>query len=409
MAKCTARFDGVARDPEAVEAFIDSVEVYKECACVSDDIALRGLPMLMEGEAAIWWRGVRNEVSSWPDALKRLRAMYGVPRPAHKVFRDVFSSEQGDELADSFIVEDTCYAVQICAVPEPTQGSQVRHKSIGQLYVYSFVNVNTFSDSHCNDKHSVSRPILHIGIQGYNGTALLDTAARRSIAGYTLYALFQRLGMKFRTENMSVRLADGTTRNTKILLTHADVELSSVCIPIEFIIFPDSQNNETLLGIDFILKARLIIDFSSMTWRSADQPRDIHPLTCENSRDPISCASINLLREDEGKFLSESEKGRLVDLLGEYTDVFEEVGEPTPFSEHRIDTGDHPPIAVPPYRVTPARKEVMRAELDKMLAEDVIEECESAWSAPCVLVPKPNGTYRFCVDYRKLNAVTKTD
>nr|XP_037870133.1 activity-regulated cytoskeleton associated protein 2-like [Bombyx mori] len=104
MAKCTARFDGVTRDPEAVEAFIDSVEVYKECACVSDDIALRGLPMLMEGEAAIWWRGVRNEVSSWPDALKRLRAMYGVPRPAHKVFRDVFSSEQGDELADSFIV-----------------------------------------------------------------------------------------------------------------------------------------------------------------------------------------------------------------------------------------------------------------------------------------------------------------
>lgn len=574
MAKCTARFDGVARDPEAVEAFIDSVEVYKECACVSDDIALRGLPMLMEGEAAIWWRGVRNEVSSWPDALKRLRAMYGVPRPAHKVFRDVFSSEQGDELADSFIVRiramlsrlpyqlpeearlDIIYgllhkrirkrlprdgvsdietlieksrmveeslvecaaalnippqphkslptvfgerssapdvtsvrsprpagaaaalvrssvAVAPSSLPQPSPSPRsvksetlvkklfcVYCKSRGHVRdscnkisenksvscygcgekgfiksncpkcnnipsniqsnvnnrnshvkdnVFYSVNVNTFSDSHCNDKHSVSRPILHIGIQGYNGTALLDSAARRSIAGYTLYALFQRLGMKFRTENMSVKLADGTTRNTKILLTHADVELSSVCIPIEFIIFPDSQNNETLLGIDFILKARLIIDFSSMTWRSADQPRDIHPLTCENSRDPISCASINLLREDEGKFLSESEKGRLVDLLGEYTDVFEEVGEPTPFSEHRIDTGDHPPIAVPPYRVTPARKEVMRAELDKMLAEDVIEECESAWSAPCVLVPKPNGTYRFCVDYRKLNAVTKTD
>ncbi|XP_062530656.1 uncharacterized protein LOC119630752 [Bombyx mori] len=360
MAKCTARFDGVARDPEAVEAFIDSVEVYKECACVSDDIALRGLPMLMEGEAAIWWRGVRNEVSSWPDALKRLRAMYGVPRPAHKVFRDVFSSEQGDELADSSIVRIRAMLSRLpYQLPEEARLDiiyDLLHKRIRKRLPRDGVSdIETLIEK--------SRMVEE---------SLVECTAALNIPPQPHKSLPTVLG-----------------------------ERSSA---------PDvTSNNETLLGIDFILKARLIIDFSSMTWRSADQPRDIHPLSCENSRDPISCASINLLREDEGKFLSESEKGRLVDLLGEYTDVFEEVGEPTPFSEHRIDTGDHPPIAVPPYRITPARKEVMRAELDKMLAEDVIEECESAWSAPCVLVPKPNGTYRFCVDYRKLNAVTKTD
>ncbi|CAK1601035.1 unnamed protein product [Parnassius mnemosyne] len=108
--------------------------------------------------------------------------------------------------------------------------------------------------------------------------------------------------------------------------------------------------------------------------------------------------------------LSESERSRLANLLGEYSDVFDVVGEPTPFAEHHIDnTGNHPPIAAPPYRVTPAKKEIMRAKLDKTLADGVIEECESAWAAPCVLVPKANGTYRFCVDYRKLNTATKTD
>ncbi|KAF9824233.1 hypothetical protein SFRURICE_019913 [Spodoptera frugiperda] len=104
MSKCTARFDGQSRDPEAVEAFIDSVEMYKECASVNDDLALRGLPMLLIGEAAVWWRGIRNEVSSWSEAVQRLRSMYGTPCPAYKLYRKIFANEQNEELADSFIV-----------------------------------------------------------------------------------------------------------------------------------------------------------------------------------------------------------------------------------------------------------------------------------------------------------------
>lgn len=105
MSKCTSRFDGQSRDPEVVEAFINSVEIFKECSSVSDDLALRGLPMLLHGEAAVWWRGVRTEVSSWPEAVKRLRYMYGVPRPGYKIFRNIFADEQNGELADTFIVK----------------------------------------------------------------------------------------------------------------------------------------------------------------------------------------------------------------------------------------------------------------------------------------------------------------
>lgn len=43
-----------------------------------------------------------------------------------------------------------------------------------------------------------------------------------------------------------------------------------------------------------------------------------------------------------------------------------------------------------------------------MLEENIIEEAESEWASPVVLIPKKNGEVRFCVDYRKLNSVRRT-
>ena len=61
------------------------------------------------------------------------------------------------------------------------------------------------------------------------------------------------------------------------------------------------------------------------------------------------------------------------------------------------------------YPVSPHKQRIIDEELKRMLEMDVIESSKSTWSSPVCLVRKKNGSYRFCVDYRQLNAVTKKD
>ena len=58
-----------------------------------------------------------------------------------------------------------------------------------------------------------------------------------------------------------------------------------------------------------------------------------------------------------------------------------------------------------PYTV---RQEIARL-LSEMQRNRVIQPSNSPWASPVVLVKERDGTHRFCVDYRALNAVTKTD
>ena len=51
----------------------------------------------------------------------------------------------------------------------------------------------------------------------------------------------------------------------------------------------------------------------------------------------------------------------------------------------------------------------MESEIDEMIELGVIEPSISPYSLPIVLVPKKDGSVRFCIDFRKLNKVTEFD
>ena len=62
-----------------------------------------------------------------------------------------------------------------------------------------------------------------------------------------------------------------------------------------------------------------------------------------------------------------------------------------------------------PYRAGTKAREAESSEIHRMLRAGVIEPATSEWASPVVLVPKPDGSMRFCIDYRRLNTVTVRD
>ena len=77
--------------------------------------------------------------------------------------------------------------------------------------------------------------------------------------------------------------------------------------------------------------------------------------------------------------------------------------------QHHIETEDGSPVRQAPRRVPFSLRPEISRMVNEMLRAQVIEESCSPWASPVVLVRKKDGTLRFCVDYRRLNAVTRKD
>ena len=126
---------------------------------------------------------------------------------------------------------------------------------------------------------------------------------------------------------------------------------------------------------------------------------------------PSKLENSDILRNLNNKLshLEPSQQEELKQLIHEYEHLFPDIPTRTDKIYHDVIVEDSKPIKQHPYRMNPLKQKYLRDEVKYLLENDFIEPSQSNYSSPCILVPKSNGTYRMCTDYRKVNSVTKTD
>ena len=139
---------------------------------------------------------------------------------------------------------------------------------------------------------------------------------------------------------------------------------------------------------------------------------------CANISSTTPCAkttenlpnSADISFNIDNPILSKEQKEKRVSFLKQNTDVFSQslydIGK-TDLTLHKIETmPGAKPVHQRFYRQDPIKKAETERQTNEMLQANLIERSTSFWNSPVVLVKKEDGSWRFAVDYRKLNDIT---
>ena len=264
-------------------------------------------------------------------------------------------------------------------------------------------SINVESGSYGTFDHSELVPLRYfeIFVMGKPLLALVDSGSNRTLFGDEGIKIVRQLGLPTRQSHVSrIRTANGQTVGIR-----EEVDLSLTLENQSRVISVGLLPNlavSCIVGVDFLSKFGIVLDFENSGWNFAKNPTVRYSFVSRKESENVNaCCGL--------PELTSSERERLEQFLE--NKIPKTVANPgvTTLTEHVIDVGQHRPVKQRCYLVSPKVQEAIRDEVDKMLDAGIIEPSYSEWSNPIVMVKKSNGKYRFCLDFRKVNSLSKKD
>ncbi|XP_076300585.1 uncharacterized protein LOC143218903 [Lasioglossum baleicum] len=238
-----------------------------------------------------------------------------------------------------------------------------------------------------------NRIFLGVTINNHQTEALLDSG---SVCSYVNNAMARKCvaaGWQVAKESTLAAMADGTEAELKWSIRGTGI-INGIPLEHQYFVM-GSMEHEVLLGMDALSKLGLAI-------RIGDQ--EIYPAI-----KPNRTSTCTVTVQKGLSYLTVDESQQLQELIQEEQKKFEKIHGATSLTEHEIRLEDPTPIKQRYRPRNPAMQAIIDAEVEKMLKDGVVQPSRSPWSSPIVLARKKDGKHRFCVDFRRLNKVTKKD
>ncbi|GBG75163.1 hypothetical protein CBR_g19676 [Chara braunii] len=301
--------------------------------------------------------------------------------------------------------------------------------AVGDILAYTTKVARELSTQRYDDNNT---PLMYVRIQVGQAScnALLDSGASRN---FMSQSFMQRAGLgaqvRRKANPMAIKLADGKTQQ----LLNRYIEVVPVyfaphaCEPVTFDIL--DTDLDIILGMPWLASADHTVNFHRRTLSVRDAfgvevactiPLPHTSIRCQvvtaksfratcayEQPEEIGLCFLRTVAVADSSPTDLSSDPRVVRLLDEFADIFESptgVVPDRPISHEIIlEAG-----AVPPkgciYRMSEEELEVLRAQLDDLLAKGLIRPSSSPYGAPVLFVRKKNKDLQLCIDYHKLNA-----
>ncbi|KAH0815056.1 hypothetical protein GEV33_007735 [Tenebrio molitor] len=249
-------------------------------------------------------------------------------------------------------------------------------------------------------EQSDHRPHVNTQILGEWYAALVDTGAAGSFIGDHLRDKCNRHLRPVTPTIQSARMANGQV-DTITEAYWISLQIGTTTIRGKFHHLPHLPS-DLVLGIDLQRRYPFSIDLKegSASLRSPTAADEVQPTQPQPAFQVSDSPPLTL---------SPDEEQRLRQFLAEELPLFDSVRGLTPLARHEIRLLDPEPVKQRYRPRNPFMQGIIDEEVDKMLAEGVIEPSNSPWSSPIVLAKKKDGKHRFCIDFRKVNEVTRKD